>query len=73
MSARMKPRDPLVALMDQVRLRRGMEASTWAELAGVSRQTVYRAINGHRSISYEMMKKLAAALGLKLVLKPLDN
>ena len=68
--------DPLVNQLDKIRADRGMSITTWSELSGVARMTIYRALssNNKRSVSLNVVHLMAAALGLRLTVtsEPLD-
>ena len=70
--------DPLVSQLDKIRANRGMSVTVWAELSGVARMTIYRALssNNKRSVSLNIVHLLADALGMRLTVatksEPLD-
>ena len=58
----------IVQKLDMIRARRGITRTKWAELAGVSRPSIYRALGMYkgRSVSYKMVRRLANVLDVSL-------
>lgn len=44
-----------------------------AKAAGVSRESLYKSLNGQSKPEFDTVRKVLGALGIKLVAEPIDN